>query len=144
MRPTLSRDPLDARLAAGARLYDHVVAPTEIPRPGEADREWFDDLLPPDDDVTRRPMFGNLAGFVNGNLFMSLFGPSLALRLDPEAREELLGEGAEPFSPMPGRPMREYVVLPAAYREDLAGAAAWVARSLEFARTLPPKAAKKR
>ncbi len=116
--------------------------PTEIPRPTDADREWFAELLPPDADVTRRPMFGNLAGFVNGTMFMALFGPSLALRLDAEARQELMAEGGEPFSPMPGRPMREYVMLPAAYRDDLAGAATWVARSLEFGRSLPPKPAK--
>ncbi len=119
------------------------VAPVEIPRPAAEDREWFAELLPPDADVTRRPMFGNLAGFVNGNMFMALFGPSLALRLDPAAREELLGEGGELFAPMPGRPMREYAILPPAYRSDLAGAASWVARALAFTRTMPAKAPKR-
>jgi TfoX/Sxy family transcriptional regulator of competence genes len=114
-----------------------------VPKPTDADRDWFSELLPTDPDVVKRPMFGNVAGFVNGNMFMALFGPSVALRLDPDGRSELLSEGGTEFAPMAGRPMKEYVVLPAAAREELSLAAAWVARSLEFGRTLPAKDSKK-
>jgi TfoX/Sxy family transcriptional regulator of competence genes len=114
-----------------------------VPKPTDADRDWFVELLPSDPDVVKRPMFGNVAGFVNGNMFMTLFGPSIALRLDPDGRSELLGEGGTEFAPMAGRPMKEYVVLPAAARDDLALAAVWVARSLQFVRTFPPKQPKK-
>ncbi|NUR05558.1 MAG: TfoX/Sxy family protein [Nocardioidaceae bacterium] len=105
----------------------------------EAGRAWFDELLPPDDDVTRRPMFGNLAGFVNGNMFLCLFGDDVAVRLAEADQAELLDAGGRPFEPMAGRPMKEYVVLPASYREDLAESASWVARSLEHTRAMPPK-----
>jgi TfoX/Sxy family transcriptional regulator of competence genes len=115
-----------------------------IPKPTEADRDRFAELLPSDPDVTRRPMFGNLAGFVNGNMFMSLFGQAIALRLDPEARAELIALGGTEFAPMPGRPMKDYAVLPDFTRTDLDTAAAWVARSVEFTRTLPAKEPKKR
>ena len=89
-------------------------------------REWFAELLPGDPDVTRRPMFGNLGGFVNGNLFLALFGDDVAVRLSPGDRAELLAEGGVPFAPMPERPMKEYVVLPR--RGDVAAAAPWVAQ----------------
>jgi TfoX/Sxy family transcriptional regulator of competence genes len=106
-------------------------------------KAWFDELLPTDQDVVRRPMFGNLAGFVNGNMFLCLFGEDVAVRLDETGRDELYAEGGSPFEPMEGRPMKEYVVLPRDFRTDLTGATGWVARSLEHARAMPPKAPKK-
>ena len=105
----------------------------------EEGRAWFDDLLPSDPDVTRRPMFGNLAGFVNGNMFLCLFGADIAVRLGSDDQRELYAEGGAAFEPMAGRPMKEYVVLPRAYRTDLTSAAGWVTRSLEHTRAMPPK-----
>ena len=54
-------------------------------------------------------------------------------------REEVLGAGGRVFEPMPGRPMREYVVLPEAWREEPDRIRDWVARSLDHADELPPK-----
>lgn len=116
-----------------------------MPKPTEADVEYFGELLPDDPRVTRRPMFGNHAGFVNGNMFLCLLGSQVAVRLDEPGREELLDiEGTEPFAPMPERPMREYVALPDAWRDDLPSAHAWVERSLEWVGDLPPKKKKKK
>jgi TfoX/Sxy family transcriptional regulator of competence genes len=82
-----------------------------MPKPDEASLAWFQSLVPDDPDVKVRPMFGNKAAFVNGNMFLALFGPQVAVRLPEEARQELLGQnGASPFEPMPGRAMKEYVV----------------------------------
>ena len=44
----------------------------KMPKPTESSKELFRSLLPEAPDVTERPMFGQLAGFVNGNRFMSL------------------------------------------------------------------------
>jgi TfoX/Sxy family transcriptional regulator of competence genes len=44
----------------------------EIPKPTEADRERFQSLVPADEAVTVRPMFGSLGVFVNGNMSMGL------------------------------------------------------------------------
>src|SRR6476469_7911240 len=110
-----------------------------VPKPTDADKDWFVDLLPTDDDVTKRPMFGNLAGFVNGNMFMALFGPTIALRLDETSRDELLAEGGTPFAPMPSRPMKEYVVLPDRARDDETMARDWVGKALQHTRTMPAK-----
>jgi TfoX/Sxy family transcriptional regulator of competence genes len=88
-------------------------------------------------------MFGNLAGFVNGNMFTGLFGSEVFVRLPEEARVRLLSEeGASPFEPMPGRPMTEYVVMPVAWRNEPEKAQTWVERSLNWAGGLPEKAAK--
>ena len=87
-------------------------------------------------------MFGNLGAFVNGNMFMGLFGADVGLRLAPADREALLAiDGAGPFGPAE-RPMGGYVTLPPA----LAGAdegAGWVQRSLAFVAEMPPKVAKR-
>lgn len=87
-------------------------------------------------------MFGNLAGFVNGNMFLCLFGDDIAVRLGEDDRAELVDEGGAAFEPMADRPMKEYVTLPRSYLEDLAGAKAWVARSLEHTRAMPAKVKK--
>ena len=52
-----------------------------IPKPTEDDKAFFHSLVPEDVRVVVKPMFGNLAGFVNGNMFMGLFGPDVGLRL---------------------------------------------------------------
>src|SRR5438876_140334 len=60
-----------------------------------------------------RQMFGYPAAFANGQMFASLFGDSFILRL-PEAERAAFIERyhSRQFEPMPGRPMREYVVVP--------------------------------
>jgi TfoX/Sxy family transcriptional regulator of competence genes len=120
-----------------------MVEKGSFPRPAPGDVEWFDALLPDHPDVRRKPMFGNLAGFVGDAMFLCLLGDRVAVRLDEQGRDELLVEdGAEPFVPMPGRPMKEYVVLPPAWRDQPERAAPWVERSVAYAATLPPKPAK--
>ncbi|MDH5521669.1 MAG: TfoX/Sxy family protein, partial [Acidimicrobiia bacterium] len=48
----------------------------QVPKPTDADRERFRSLVPEDPRVEVKPMFGNLGAFVNGNMFMGLFGSS--------------------------------------------------------------------
>jgi hypothetical protein len=111
-----------------------------LPQPSEEDYAWFDQLLPDAPGVTRQPMLGNMAGFIDGQMFLALLGDRIAVRLGPVARQALLAvDGTAPFEPMPGRPLREYVVLPEAWRNCPAEAEAWVRRSMEFASALPPK-----
>ena len=120
------------------------MADSGFPRPGESDIAWFDELLPQRPEVERKPMFGNLAGFAGGTMFLCLFGDDVAVRLDEAGRAELLAEeGAAPFEPMPGRPMKEYVVLPAAWRDEPERARRWVERSADYAVTIPPKQPKR-
>ncbi len=114
-----------------------------MPKPDDASKERFRAMLPPDPRVKARPMFGNIAGFVNGNMFTGLYGDTIFLRLSEEDRVELLREqGARPFAPMAGRPMREYVVVPEAWQSAPERIESWLLRSLAWTASLPEKAPK--
>ena len=70
----------------------------EVPKPSEADKEFFRSVLPGDPEVEVKPMFGNLGAFVHGNMFAGLFGSAVGVRLDDAARQELEGiAGSGPF-----------------------------------------------
>ncbi len=114
----------------------------QIPKPTDADRERFRSLVPDDPRVEVKPMFGNLGAFVNGNMFMGLFGADIGLRLaaaDADALRAIPGAGA--FGPAE-RPMGGYVTLPRSLAGTADGAR-WVERSLEQSAALPPKSAKR-
>ncbi len=112
----------------------------KIPRPDEEAKEFFKSILPKDPQVTIRPMFGNLSGFVNGNMFMGLLGNDVFLRLSDEDHEELLEiKETSIFEPMKGRQMKEYVVIPKTWHEQPETVKSWVSRSLEWAKKLPKK-----
>ena len=116
-----------------------------MPKADESSREFFMSMVPDNPRGTVRPMFGNLAAFVNGNMFLCLLGADIAVRLTETDRDALLREdGAEPFAPMPGRPMREYVAMPGAWRGESHLVREWVTRSLSWASEMPEKKPKPR
>ena len=91
-----------------------------------------------------RKMFGYPAGFVGGHMTTGLHQESWIVRLSDADREERTAAGWAGFEPMPGRPMREYVSLPAEVIGDPDQARAWVERAADYVRGLPPKPAKPR
>ena len=116
----------------------------KIPRPDEETMNFFRSLVPDDSRVTVRPMFGNLSAFVNGTMFLGVFGNDLFLRLSDEDRAELLkNKGASVLEPMKGKPMKGYVVVPKTWRDRPETIRSWMAKSLEWSSKLPPKKAKK-
>jgi len=111
----------------------------KIPKPSEADKDYFRSIVPDDPRVEVKPMFGNVAAFVNGNMFMGLFGPDVGVRLSDAERDELaVIPGAGAFGPAE-RPMKEYVTMPAAWRDDGDTTDSWVARALEHTAAMPAK-----
>jgi len=111
----------------------------QVPRPAPEDINRFRSLVPGDPMVDVKPMFGNLGAFVNGNMFMGLFGSHIGLKLSPADTETLLAvEGAGPYGP-PERPMGGWVTLPPAFVGTAEGAD-WVSRALTHVAGLPPKA----
>ena len=107
-------------------------------------RAFFESVVPERPDVQIRPMFGQISAFVNGNMFMGVFGTDVFVRLPEEDAARLLKAGGRPFEPMRGRPMRGYVILPDAWQRRRGKVKEWAARSLEWAEELPPKASAKK
>ena len=111
----------------------------KLPKPSDDDLARFRSLVPDDPRVEVKPMFGQLGAFVNGNMFMGLFGSAVGVKLAEADRAALLKKpGAGPFGPEE-RPMNGYVTLPAGTAKQ---AGPWVAKALEHVAALPPKKAK--
>ena len=92
----------------------------------------------------RRTMFGYPAAFANSQMFACVFQDRIMLRLAPADRERALTlPGARLFEPMPGRPMREYVDLPASVRADAKLLGDWFRLGRAYAASLPPKKSKR-
>jgi TfoX/Sxy family transcriptional regulator of competence genes len=113
-----------------------------MPRPSDETVALFTSVVPDHPHVTERPMFGQRAAFVHGNMFMGIHGQDVLLRLPEADRETVIAKGGAPFEPMAGRPMREYVVLPTDWHTRPAVLREWVGRSLRFVQAMPPKAPK--
>ena len=116
--------------------------PGMMPKPSEHAKAAFSKLVPDEPTVTMRPMFGNLAAFVNGNMFSGLFGEDLFVRLPDDQTAPIRKQGGRDFEPMPGRAMKGYVMVPANWSAKPAATKAWIGAALAFTRAMPPKAAK--
>ncbi len=116
----------------------------EMPKPSEEDKDYFRSLVPDDPRVEVKPMFGNLGAFVNGNMFMGLFGSQVGVKLDEADRKRLTSEhGGGPFGPEE-RPMGGYVTLPEAWRSSPSDAEPWIARSVDLIGAMAPKKKKEK
>jgi TfoX/Sxy family transcriptional regulator of competence genes len=103
----------------------------------------FGRVLPEDPAVERRTMFGYPCAFVRGNMFAGLFAKQMFVRLAEEERRLMMAErGAKPFEPMPGRAMKDYIVVPPGMMTQEAALGDLFARSLTFAKSLAPKSKK--
>ncbi len=91
-------------------------------------------------EAERRQMFGYPAAFANGNMWTGLHQGNWVVRLSDEALAELFAiEGAGPFEPVPGRPMRGFARLPAGMLGDPGELQRWLSRAWEHALGMPPK-----
>ena len=106
--------------------------------------EIFNDVVPGDKGVDRRKMFGYPCAFKNGNMFMGLHEKNMFLRLSKEDIDAFLElNQAGQFEPMPGRILREYVVVPFRILKDKEKLKEWIRKSLAYVSSLPPKPKKK-
>ncbi len=100
----------------------------------------FDAVASRHPEAQRRKMFGYPALFIGGNMATGLFTDRWVVRLTEADTTALLAlPGAGPFSPMPGRTMTGWGVLPADVVADDTALEAWVARAFAFAGSLPAK-----
>jgi len=116
----------------------------QMPKPADAAKAAFVALVPPRPGVSTRPMFGNQAAFVNGNMFAGLFGDRLFVRVSDADRATLMREGGSDFEPMPGRAMKGYTVVPEGWVAEVEGSARWVEAAFQFTAALPVKEKKPR
>ena len=120
------------------------MAPGSLPKPSEDAKAAFTKLVPGDPRVTLRPMFGNLAAFVNGNMFAGLFGEDLFVRLPDAEAAPIRKAGGRNFEPMAGRAMTGYVVVPPTWRSKPEPARGWVKQALAITGKMPAKASTKK
>lgn len=94
-----------------------------------------------DIDCRKRLMFGYPAYFINAYMFAGLFGDKLFLRLSSDQKASLEAEhGTLPYlAPLPGRLMKDYVVLPKSLYENQNLIARVLAEAATHCRRLPPK-----
>jgi TfoX/Sxy family transcriptional regulator of competence genes len=119
-------------------------APKMRPAP-EHMKTLFERVVGPLPEAKIRKMFGYPAAFVNGNLFSGLFDDYMMLRLSPDDLKAFFKlDGTRPFAPMPGRPMREYAVVPPALLKSDADLFEWLGKAYDYAKSLPPKKPKKK
>ena len=115
-----------------------------------SDREWekspqelvdrFYEAMKAFPQAELRKMFGYPCAFLHGNMVVGLHESNLAVRLPPAEREEALkkGHGAI-FAPIAGRVMKEYVALAPNLIADPKRLLEFVAKSIHYGETLPPK-----
>jgi TfoX/Sxy family transcriptional regulator of competence genes len=87
-----------------------------------------------------RKTFGYPSAYVNGQMFSGLHNESMILKLPPEDLKTFLAlEGAHPFEPMPGRPMREFAVVPPSLLHSESDLVNWLHKAFKYVGSLPPK-----
>ncbi len=92
-----------------------------------------------------KTVFGSPAAFANGHMFAGIQNESFFLRLPDAERESFVQTvSAQRWEPIAGRPMREYVVVPAPLIESPDQLNAWLGKSIAYVQSLPPKLAKKK
>jgi len=113
-----------------------------MPKPSEQAKAAFTKLVPGDPAITLKPMFGNLAAFVNGNMFAGLFGEDLFVRLPVPEAQPIMKAGGRPFEPVAGHAMSGYVVVPASWQKKPDAVRAHITHALTLTRAMPAKAKK--
>jgi hypothetical protein len=104
-----------------------------------AEIETFDAALPADPRVVRAKMFGLPHGKVGDHMFAGRHPTGVTVRVSPTDRDDLLRKGAKLFEPMPGRVMKEWVLLPEALVENAKVLAGTIDRAFQYTASLPRK-----
>ncbi|MFI5047420.1 MAG: TfoX/Sxy family protein [Acidimicrobiia bacterium] len=91
------------------------------------------------DGVTELRMFGGWGATIHGNMAVGVMGADLIVRVGPPAYDAALRRsGARPFD-FTGRAMTGWVYVDSGSLGTGRSLSSWVARGVDFARSLPPK-----
>src|SRR5439155_5103820 len=88
----------------------------KMPKPGEKAKAALARVVQDEPAVTLKPMFGQLSGFVNGNMFCGNFGEHLFVRLPEDKIAVVKKQGGQDFEPMAGHKTGGYVIVPGDWR----------------------------
>lgn len=118
----------------GARRYrDRMAYDTEL-------AERIRELVAPLGGVEEKRMFGGLAFLINGNMSVAASGQGgLLVRVPPEDTDPLLRRAHVSLMAMGGREMRGWLRVDTEGVKTKRQLQAWVTRSADYARSLPPK-----
>ena len=95
------------------------------------------------DGVAELRMFGGWGVTVHGNMAVGVMERDLIVRVGPEAFDDALTrQGVRPFD-FTGRSMTGWVFVAGDAVANGRSLSAWVTRGLDYARSLPPKSAKR-
>ena len=98
------------------------------------------ELLADEDAITEKKMFGGLAFLLNGHMSVSASGKGgLLVRIDPAETDAVLKRQHVTRMKMGGRSMDGWVRVAPEGVKTKRELQSWVARSVGFAKTLPPK-----
>ena len=117
----------------------------KLKRSPEALVAFFDTTMKSFPDVELRKVFGYPCGFVNGHMTVGLHADVFFVRLPEDDQAILLKKPGSGFlEPMPGKPMRDYVIVPESIRDKKAELESWINKAILYSRSLPPKEKKPR
>ncbi len=89
--------------------------------------------------VQEKSMFGGIGFLINGNMACGIHKQDMIVRLNPDDfAAALKSPGARVFN-MTGRPMKGWVMVSAEGHASDGSLRQWIRKSIEFARSLPPK-----
>lgn len=97
-----------------------------------------------DKNCNYRMMFGYPTYFFNGNMLVGVYGDKLFLRLSDVDIASIMKNcsGITAFEPMPGKAMKDYVVLPKNVYSNDRVFEEYLDKSIKYVSSLMPKAKK--
>lgn len=105
-------------------------------KPTGNEQQLIQAFVPDSPAVVQRKMFGYPAAFVNGKMFICTYDGSLVHKLSERDAASFKKEfEAEDFSPMPGRAMKGFVVVPLDLLENESVLHEWVQKAFHFVST---------
>lgn len=97
------------------------------------------ELLENESCVDEKRMFGGLAFMVNGNMSVGVTHSDLMVRVGPDNYDSALAEPHARPMDFTGKPLRGFVYVDVKGYATDEGLEKWVARGVDYARSLPPK-----
>ena len=93
--------------------------------------------------LAEKTMFGGLGFLIDGNLSVAVRRDELLVRVEPAQTEALLEQPGARLFDIGKRPMKGWLLIGSAGTKDDASLAQWVRRGVQYASSLPRKAARK-